>query len=284
MRFDAYRKACVGVAMSDPALVYDSSFFDAQWEGSRASARVVLPLLFQIWRPRSVIDFGCGRGAWLAACDELGVQRLVGIDGEWAAKAGLCAPRIEFQARNLNSEVKLGETFDLAISVEVAEHIEPSASDKFYLSLTGLADAIVFSAAFLGQPGADHINTRPHSFWAEKFRAGGYAIFDLFRPRLWGDDRVEPWYRQNAFLYVKPAHPLMPLLQAAGERPLANLAFVDCVHPLFHFSALEEIARLNGTRSPMAGRPAGTKAHKPGRNDPCYCGSGKKLKHCHGRA
>jgi len=24
-----------------------------------------------------------------------------------------------------------------------------------------------------------------------------------------------------------------------------------------------------------------TAAHRPGRNDPCHCGSGKKYKHCH---
>jgi preprotein translocase subunit SecA len=32
------------------------------------------------------------------------------------------------------------------------------------------------------------------------------------------------------------------------------------------------------------GQPQQLKSTKVGRNDPCPCGSGKKYKHCHGRA
>jgi hypothetical protein len=57
------------------------------------------------------------------------------------------------------------------------------------------------------QPRRDHINTRPHSYWANKFMCNGYLLFDIFRPEFWSDERVEPWYRQ--FLYVK-LHFIMP--------------------------------------------------------------------------
>ncbi len=34
---------------------------------------------------------------------------------------------------------------------------------------------------------------------------------------------------------------------------------------------------------PSGSPPASGSSHKLGRNDPCYCGSGKKYKKCHGR-
>ena len=36
------------------------------------------------------------------------------------------------------------------------------------------------------------------------------------------------------------------------------------------------------TREPQKQEPIRVQK-KPGRNDPCPCGSGKKFKHCHGR-
>ena len=266
--------------------VYDKGFFDAQVAGSLASGRICLTSLFSIWRPGSVADLGCGRGAWLTACHELGVATLAGIDGAWASKAGMLIEEIEFHPKNLNQPVDLGRTFDMAISLEVGEHVEPGATDIFHRSLTGLSGAVMFSAAFTGQPGANHINTRPHSFWAAKFQKAGYRIFDFFRPKLWGDSRIEPWYRQNAFLYVKPDHPLDAALQGAGEQPMKDAAFTDCIHPYFHFAALDEIARLNGAGFGHAhGQPAmAPRGPKPGRNDPCSCGSGRKFKHCHGKS
>ena len=265
--------------MTELADLYGKSFFDAQVSGSLASARVYLGSLMSVWKPASVVDLGCGRGAWLMACGENGVGRLVGIDGEWASRDGLLSPAIAFHARDLNAPIVLDERFDLAMSLEAAEHLLPAASDAFVGSLTGLSDAILFSAAFIGQPGTNHINTRSHSFWATRFLDSGYQLFDYFRPKFWPDERVEPWYRQNTFLYVKPAHPLSTALIAGGEAPAPDARFVDCLHPAFYLSALDEIERLQQALTPAAGRPGA----RVGRNDPCPCGSGKKYKVCHGR-
>ena len=42
---------------------YDERFYDGLTRGSLASGRVYLGYLFQLWKPASVVDFGCGRGA-----------------------------------------------------------------------------------------------------------------------------------------------------------------------------------------------------------------------------
>ena len=181
---------------------YDIKNLDLDAQGSLNSARILLAYLFQYWAPKSVIDFGCGLGTWLRACKECGAQRLVGLDGNWVAKEKIIDPTIDFRATDFQQEIASTETFDLAMSLEVAEHLPPEAADRFIQSLMRSSKAVLFSAAFIGQPGAGHINTRPHSYWAQKFISSGYLLFDIFRPEFWSDARVEPWYRQNAVLFV----------------------------------------------------------------------------------
>ena len=197
-----------------------------------------------MWTPLSVVDVGCGRGTWLAACRELGLTRTVGLDGTWNAQDKMVHPLIEFHACDLEQKVALDGAFDLVMSLEVAEHLDSGASDTFLDSLTSLGDAVLFGAAFTAQPGTNHVNTRPHSFWARKFLARGYALFDLFRGVFWSDERIEPWYRQNTFLYVKPQHPLYAALLSRGHSSQPDARFTDCVHPWLYLLTLQEVANL----------------------------------------
>lgn len=227
------------------ATPYGQDFYNSQIVGSLQSAQVYLYHLFSIWGvPESVADLGCGRGAWLATCRDLGVRRTVGFDGDWNSQEDMLDRNIEFHQVNLEMELPLTETFDLAISLEVAEHLQPESSDAFVGSLTRLSGAVLFGAAFIGQPGANHINNRLHSFWAGKFLACGYLPFDLFRPVFWNDDRVEPCYRQNTFLYVKPGHSLHSALVSRGYASGTELALMDCVHPAVYLGLLGEFNRL----------------------------------------
>jgi len=260
---------------------YDEAFYAEQVDGSLRSARAYLGHLFALWRPDSVVDFGCGRGAWLAACGERGVPRLAGLDGGWVSQEMMLDQTIVFRRTDLQQERAADERYDLAISLEVAEHLPHASSDGFVRTLAAHADAIVFSAAYLSQPGRNHVNTQPHSFWANRFLAQGFHLFDFFRPQFWSDNEVEPWYRQNTFLYVRPGHPLHAALTAAGHAPLQDARFVDCIHPWLYFGMLEQLSALQ-QRVMLSQRGPAIGAAAPGRNDPCPCGSGRKYKHCHG--
>jgi hypothetical protein len=224
--------------------VYGQQFYAWQQEGSYRSARHYLGYLFSMWMPQSAVDVGCGRGTWLAACRDFGVTRTVGLDGAWNSQEKMVHPLVEFHPCDLEKKVALNGTFDLVMSLEVAEHLEAGASATFVDSLTALGGAVLFGAAFIAQPGANHINTRLHSFWAEQFLARGYVLFDLFRRVFWSDDRVEPWYRQNTFLFVKPDHPLHAALIGHGHLFEPDARFADCVHPWLYLLALKEVADL----------------------------------------
>lgn len=170
-----------------------------------ASAEVVLPIVFDLIHPKSVVDIGCGHGIWLKFCQQLGTTDLLGVDGAYIDPDRLLIPRDCFQAMDLNQPEPIARRFDLAMSLEVAEHLHPESTGRFLGLLTSLSDFILFSAAIPGQPGDAHINARWHSFWIGELEKLGFVALDFVRPKIWHDERIMLCYRQNLLLFVKKA-------------------------------------------------------------------------------
>lgn len=235
---------------------YDSKFFGGHREGAMSSARVVLPIVRSLVRFESVIDVGCGTGEWLSALieeDESGQKRdrasagpkgagpeFLGLDGAWALEAGLSIPRERFEVTDLSKppanppERADGSPrrFDLAISLEVAEHLPEAAAVKFVSLLTECAPVVLFSAAIPGQGGTNHINEQWPDYWAELFAARGYGWADAVRPRVWADSRVRWWYAQNTLIFAErgalEVQPMLrPLIEPEGRKPL-RLVHPEC--------------------------------------------------------
>ena len=214
--------------MQPLAELYDAPFFASLRDGTRKSASVVVPLLIDLVRPRNVADIGCGAGLWLAAFRECGVTDVLGVDGAWVPAAEREIPEELFLERDLAQPLSLDRTFDLALCLEAAEHLPPEAAVPFVESLTRVAPIIVFSAAIPRQGGTGHFNEQWPSYWVKLFASCGYECLDLLRERLWTNDAVETWYRQNMLCFVAGDRPeLRARLAGAGSvaRPL------DIVHP-----------------------------------------------------
>jgi SAM-dependent methyltransferase len=183
--------------------VYDRDFFDSISEGSLESARTVVPMVLDLVGPlESVVDVGCGTGSWLRAFSEAGIDDFLGIDGDYVRGDQLQIPADRFCALDLTLPIPLERRYDLVLCLEVAEHLPPSVADGLVRSLTALGDTVLFSAAVPYQGGSEHINEQWPEYWAEKFRARGFAALDPFRTRLWVEEKVEPWFAQNLVLYV----------------------------------------------------------------------------------
>jgi SAM-dependent methyltransferase len=199
-------------------------------------------VLIDLISPESVVDVGCGVGAWLAAFRDAGVDDVLGLDGDYVPRDLLQIEPDRFLAANLQEPPDLNRRFDLAISLEVAEHLPESASDRLVETLCKLAPVVLFSAATPLQGGTGHVNEQPQSYWAEKFALHGRRAVDAVRPAVWNDAAVKFWYRQNAVVYASPeALESNNRLREIAER--TDTRILDVIHPelLKHRNAKPQI-------------------------------------------
>jgi SAM-dependent methyltransferase len=227
-------------ASSSSASLYNSEFFDRQRDGSRRSAVIAVPLLIDLFEPRSVLDVGCATGVWLSVFREHGVEDILGIDGPWVEQRQREIPDAFFRECNLAQPLALERTFDLALCLEVAEHLPAEAAPGLVQSLTALAPVVVFSAAIPGQGGEGHINERWPSFWSRYFAAHGYVCFTGLRHRLWPADAVEFWYRQNMLCFVAESRPDL-VDRASRENGGSSTAPLDVVHPQLYLQVSSDL-------------------------------------------
>src|SRR5262249_14104781 len=75
--------------------------------------------------------------------------------------------------------------FDLAICLEVAEHLPSDCAADLVTNLCNAADVVLFSAATPGQGGTRHINEQRPSYWSHLFSRNGYRCLDAIRPIIW---------------------------------------------------------------------------------------------------
>ncbi len=211
--------------MSD--LPYDARYFDAQVEGALRSARALVPILLELVEPASVVDVGCGRGAWLCAFQECGVSEVRGVDGAYVEREKLLVAPERFTAADLRRPEQLTGRYDLALCLEVAEHLPASVAPELVAALTRLSPVVVFSAAIPGQSGTEHVNEQWPEYWDGLFAERSYRLVDVIRPRVYGDSRIEWWYRQNMVLYAS-AEGLAkwPRLAGAGDGGVPRLEWV----------------------------------------------------------
>jgi SAM-dependent methyltransferase len=201
-----------------------------------AAAEAVLPILFEKYKPISVLDVGCGLGNWAAIAKKMGVPKILGIDGYYVNKSLLKINQEEFLAIDLKESFDLKHQFDLVICLEVAEHLPIESSEVLVKSLINHSEVILFSAAIPGQGGQFHINEQWPSFWQQLFEKNGYEMIDFFRNKIWNNSQIDPWYRQNLFLVVKKGHSL-----SSG----INLEIQSYIHPeLFTLFIRQQEAKI----------------------------------------
>ena len=85
-------------------------------------------MLSRVLRPKSIVDFGCGIGSWLAAAQRLGVSDVLGYEGSWIESVET-EPNVKIVVADIAMPLDCKRRFDLVVCLEVAEHL-PSDSRR----------------------------------------------------------------------------------------------------------------------------------------------------------
>jgi SAM-dependent methyltransferase len=209
---------------------YTESYYEHIERGSLQSARAVVPVLLTFVQPARVLDVGCGTGAWLRVLQEHGVADVWGVDTSAVPRQALLFEEHRFIETDSLPNFEAPGPFDLAISLEVAEHLPEEAADGLIASLTASSPVVLFSAAIPGQGGAHHINEQWPDYWARKFQAHDYVCIDCLRPRLWNNAEIRFWFRQNLLIFVKRTHVIQVPALARVYHPESGEP-LSLVHP-----------------------------------------------------
>lgn len=223
--------------MTPTAAGYGERFYDSVRVTARSSAVQVAPVIISLLEPSSVIDVGCGSGTWLSVFRSLGVEDVLGLDAAFVDRAHLDIPEEHFVVVDLAQPVPIHRRFDLALCLEVGEHLPAASADTLVEGLTRLSDAVLFSAAIPGQGGTNHINEQWPTYWARKFASHGFEAIDILRPRIWADPAVAFWYAQNMVLYCSTDRLARSgLLRSVADKDARSVR--SLVHPeLYHLQA-----------------------------------------------
>ena len=225
---------------------YNHEFYKNRSRDTSYSAKTILTLVQKVL-PKfdSITDYGCGVGAWLAAANKLGATKIKGYDGQWVDKALLAIPLECFSIQDFEKPYANQEKCDLCISLEVAEHVSGKNADKFINALTSTSDYILFSAAIPGQGGNHHINEQWPTYWIQLFANNDYECMDIIRPRIWDDDKIPYWYRQNCMLFI--AKNLTSTLKPHNLK--TNFNGASLVHPVTFEKETSRLKKISIYRS-----------------------------------
>jgi SAM-dependent methyltransferase len=218
--------------------LYTDEFYDARVD-SLKSANIIVPIVLEYVKPRSVIDVGCGTGEFLSVFKKLGAKKILGVDGKWVNKKKLRIPEKDFHVADLEKTLDINQKFDLVVSVEVAEHLPAKYAKTYVNSLTNLGSIILFSAAIPHQHGPHHVNKQWPDYWVNLFNERGYVPVDCIRKEIWDNDNVAFWYTQNILFFVKKDY-LKNNSKLRKEFEQTKGKFLALVHPKMYLIKVQK--------------------------------------------
>lgn len=171
------RLATLGERWGQPWLVYNPLIFAQYHALARENAPGVIGSLNELFpHTRRLADIGAGTGAFSAEAKRRGFTVMAcehSRVGRWFARIG--GIRAHSFDLSRGDPIHWGDHRqgdrrpDLAICLEVGEHLSPELGDRLVRLLSELSSTIVFSAAPRGQGGIAHINEQPREYWIRRF-------------------------------------------------------------------------------------------------------------------
>ncbi len=160
--------------------VYSKSYYQDVERLEKESVAVLADWIVTALNPGRIIDVGCGPGHLMQALHQRNVD-VFGVDVSSASLAIVHEKQLPFQRFDLTWQDKNlpGTPYDLAISCEVAEHLDTQHAPTFMAHLCGAADLIFLTAT---EPNKDfgiglmHVNEQPNAYWIDLAARHGFKL------------------------------------------------------------------------------------------------------------
>jgi len=210
---------------------YTVDFYESVNQRASETAKLVFEILNKYVRVNSIVDAGCGSGAWIRTALEEGLEKAYGLDLTSSIdlinknsdfKEQLDSGRIELIERDfVSNPISEFPKADLAVCLEVLEHLPPSTAESLVARLTEASDFVIFSAAQPGQGGTYHINEQELRYWVDQFAKYDFEPFDPFREILSESNFVPRFYSLNMLLLVSKE------ALSAGDKIIDRTSLLD---------------------------------------------------------
>lgn len=148
---------------------------------------------------QSVVDFGCGMGAYVSQFRGLGIAA-DGYDGNPETpilSQGICS------VKDLSEPFLLDQTYDWVMSLEVGEHL-PQQFERIFIEniLRHAKTGIVISWAIKGQGGTGHFNEQDNEYIKSIFEEYG-CVNDLAAENFLRSKAECGWFKNSLMVFRK---------------------------------------------------------------------------------
>lgn len=188
--------------------IYDKKFFikhlNDEW---LMENKLISELIYDKFKPKSVVDFGCGSGSYLYFFSKLGVNKLKGFEGSQKAIELALIDKKNIDKCDITKKIELDETYDICICFEVAEHLHEDCVDVFLDNLCSSSATILFTAAPPSQGGRHHVNLKPIQYWIQKFEERHYyyqkSLTEELKKELDNLISALSWMKTNIMIFQR---------------------------------------------------------------------------------
>lgn len=182
--------------------LYNKEFFEWHLKYAREYSIKTMDYYCQKYKPTSVIDFGCGIGSYLESAYSNGIGDLKGYDiGKRYAEPFIPEHLLPFiHERDCTEPIFLDMRYDLVISFETIEHIDPKGTNGFLNNLVWALNVngrLLFTGAPPEQDGCGHINCHTREYWLNEF-SKRYCVEDAEMT----DDLKNAWVTMGCPSYI----------------------------------------------------------------------------------
>lgn len=182
-------EATVDRAREDPASLYDETYYKTGYATDTEAAygrhepwlshfAGAAKHITRRYHPKSAVDVGCAFGLMVEALCDRGVDAY-GFDVSPYAVANARTDMSDrLRVHSILDPVPLragGKKYDIAICIEVLEHLPPEQAEKAIANLCAASDRVLFSSSPDDFEEPTHFNVLPVDEWLKLFAAQGFV-------------------------------------------------------------------------------------------------------------